>query len=162
MRGIIEPKVNCRIMVLEKARKVGNMYVGGNIIHDELRHNLVVDSGLNLIRDWFYGAGESRTVKYIGVGNVAGAISMTETQTWLNKPVAFFPFSRKLEDVGRVRMLAYIGENEYNGQDFSEVGLFTGQNPEQDVMYARCQHERLYKNDTRIFAYIWECRWDLG
>lgn len=127
---------------------------GGKLYESFEGHNLVTTAGLNLIRDWFYGAGEYRTLRTIGFGSGVGTTKQSDT--WLKSPFGFYPFTKRTEESRRARVMTYVRENEYNGYHFAEYALLTGQNREKDIMFARVSSGGIEKKPTLIIAITWD------
>jgi hypothetical protein len=158
------PKVNVGLTVWKGGRVVddidkGQYIKGGRPVWHYETHNLVTLTGLNLIRDWFYGAGEYRTLKRVGIGRNPAMSQISDT--WLKDPIGYYPFGRVMEDKGRMRVGIYVRENEYNGYQIAEAGLLTGQTASQDVMYARISHPVMNKEWQYIMSYVWDCRFTI-
>jgi hypothetical protein len=164
MDGEIIPKVNVGITVWKHGKVIddpdrGEYIKGGRPIWHYETHNLVTLRGLDLIRDWFYGAGEYRTLKSVGIGRNPAMPQVSDT--WVKDPIGYYPFGRKFEDKGRVRVGIYVRENEYNGYQIGEAGVLTGNTPTNNVMYARISHPSLTKQWQLIFSYVWDLRWTI-
>jgi len=125
-------------------------------------HNIVTTAGLNLIRDWFYGAGESRTIKYIAYG---GNVALpTPEDTWLKNPIGYIAVNKiggTYMSTGRARMVGYLKEPDEKNRGLRECGLTTGTNPTTEILYARCIHKGLAKYTDNIVSYTWDLVWEL-
>jgi hypothetical protein len=125
-------------------------------------HNIVTTAGLNLIRDWFYGAGETRTIKYIAYGG--GSTLPVPEDVWLINPLGYIAVNKIggiYMSTGRARMVGYLKEPDENMKLLKECGLTTGTNPSADILYARCVHKPLTKTKNNIISYTWDLVWEL-
>ncbi|MHB1651384.1 MAG: hypothetical protein ACYCVD_02770 [Desulfitobacteriaceae bacterium] len=92
-----------------------------------LKHNLLTDVGLNMLRDMLSGAITDAQIKYVGLGNSATAPANTDTQLGaeqFRKVVT----SRNTDPVtaGKLYTELYIADTEANAFKCEEIGWFAG------------------------------------
>lgn len=125
MRETVGLMVNVKIEVHDAAT--------GELLHEQAHHNLVVDAGLNLLRDWLDGdAPTPPSHLAVGTGSTAPAAS----QTALVAEVHRLAITQKVGTVSKVQTYkTYLPSTAANGSTLAEAGLFNASSG--PVMFAR-------------------------
>ena len=114
--------------------------------------NLVVDAGLNLIRDRLAGT-SSAYVTHLAVGTNAAAV--TALQTTLSTEVFRNVLTQTITSSTKtVQFKLYLAANEANGNTLREIGLFTASTG--GTMYARALlASPIVKNSSTTVTFTW-------
>lgn len=114
--------------------------------------NLVVDAGLNLIRDRLAGT-SSAYVTHLAVGTNAAAV--TALQTTLSTEVFRNVLTQTITSTTKaVQFKLYLAANEANGNTLREIGLFTAATG--GTMYARALlASPITKNASTTVTFTW-------
>jgi hypothetical protein len=114
--------------------------------------NLVVDAGLNLIRDRLAGT-SSASVTHLAVGTNAAAV--TALQTTLSTEVFRNVLTQTITSSTKtVQFKLYLAANEANGNTLREIGLFTASTG--GTMYARALlASPIVKNASTTVTFTW-------
>lgn len=114
--------------------------------------NLVVDAGLNLIRDRLAGT-SSAYVTHLAVGTNAAAV--TALQTTLSTEVFRNVLTQTITSSTKtVQFKLYLAANEANGNTLREIGLFTASTG--GTMYARALlASPIVKNASTTVTFTW-------
>lgn len=92
--------------------------------HETTIHNMVVDSGLNLLRETLRSATYDGEIKYIAVGNSSSAVASNQTQL-LNEIFRKQVYSKSALGTGELQTIGIIADSEAVGQ-IEEIGIFAG------------------------------------
>jgi hypothetical protein len=118
-------------------------------------HNLVVGSGLNLIRDLMYGdavAGPS----HFAVGTSSTAV--TPGDTTLGAEVAREALTTRAKGAGKLTVKYYLGSTTANGSTLTEAGLFNA--AAAGTMYCRVVlGEPIPKTTAIAVTFTWDLTW---
>lgn len=126
---------------------------GGTIVTErQTIKNLVVDAGLNLIRDRLAGT-SSAYVTHLAVGTNAAAV--TALQTTLSTEVFRNVLTQTITSSTKtVQFKLYLAANEANGNTLREIGLFTASTG--GTMYARALlASPIVKNASTTVTFTW-------
>ena len=126
--------------------------VDGVVVHRQIVRNLVVDGGLNLIRDRLAGT-SSLYVTHLAVGTSATAASAAQTTL-----VAEVFRNSLTETIGsttkQVQYKYYLSASEANGNTLREIGLFTAASG--GTMVARAVlASTIAKNSSTTVTFSW-------
>lgn len=131
------------------------------IIRTIRAHNLIVDTGLNKLRDLvsypdsaFDPAGKTPAFFAVGTGTTAAAASDTAlgTEVFRSSIAQRYPQTKGIEFYLDLRT------TDANDSELTEVGLFS--EPEDGNLWSRCVHAPITKNNTVTVQYHWT--WTLG
>jgi len=145
MKDQVKPRVNVSIEIIDAKT--------GELIKKNETHNLVVDTGLNLLRDALY-TGTISPLTRIGLGTSGSAVLPTDTQ--LGSEL----FKTNLLSVTSSNKILtcqyFLDENTANGQLIREFGLFTTGG----TLYARVtQDPPIEKTELVVAALTWTLDW---
>ena len=112
------------------------------------RPNLVVNTGLNLIRDYL-NQSLADPMKYISVGDDGTAAEASQTEL-LNELFRDEITKRTPED-RKVTFELLLGTTQQNGETLREAGLFSAAGS----MFARVTHEAINKTSIIQVLYSW-------
>ena len=92
-----------------------------------LKHNLITDAGLNMLRDMLSGAITDAQIKYVALGNDATAPANTDPQL-VAEQFRKVVTSRDADPVtaGKLYTELYIADTEANTFKAEEIGWFAG------------------------------------
>ena len=95
----------------------------GELLHEQQHHNLVVDAGLNLLRDFLDGDAVTG-ITHFGYGT--GTTAVTAADTALGSQTARPALTSKTGTVSKAWTGTYfLNSGTGNGNTYSEAGLFT-------------------------------------
>lgn len=146
----VSPRVNVRI---EKIRS--------DHVRTEAYHNLAVDSGLNLIRDFLYGdavSGLERFALGTGTGQVQAADAKLENEVFRDQLTKVTKTDKGLE------IKYYLSSTDANGYAISEAGLFANgatDMPDSGTLYARVTFPAEEKMGAEAWNFTWTLEWDV-
>lgn len=125
---------------------------GTTVTERQTIKNLVVDAGLNLIRDRLAGT-SSAYVTHLAVGTNAAAV--TALQTTLSTEVFRNVLTQTITSSTKtVQCKLYLAANEANGNTLREIGLFTASTG--GTMYARALlASPIVKNASTTVTFTW-------
>jgi hypothetical protein len=93
----------------------------GRVVHRERGHNLVMNGGLNLLRDFLAGDAVAGATHFaLGTGNTAAALA----DTGLAAEVHRGPVALAVKTAQAVTLRYYISSTQLNGTTIREAGLF--------------------------------------
>ena len=126
--------------------------VDGAVVHRQIVRNLVVDSGLNLIRDRLAGT-SSLYVTHLAVGTSATAASAAQTamvaEMFRNSLTQTISSTSK-----QIQFKYYLSASEANGNTLREIGLFTASSS--GTMVARAVlASPIVKNTSTTVTFSW-------
>lgn len=104
---------NVRVMVSDATT--------GETLHEETQHNLVVNDGLNLIRDLLDGDAVSG-ITHLAVGT--GTTAVSAAQTALVTQVFRDALTSKTSNAQQLVVSYYLASGSANGNTLAEAGLF--------------------------------------
>lgn len=154
MIEILLPRVVCRANVEVKTVDART----GRVLRRTRQHNLVVDSGLQLMRDVIFGGAAS--IGYGAVGTDATAPVASDVELGNEVFRDAIGSSTKQGGVGvpyGLVMKFVVGSQSGNGNTFREAGLFNA-NPG-GLMFARVTPEEVVKSDSILVIYTWTVTW---
>lgn len=115
MRQTVDVGSNVRVTVTDA--------VTGELLHEQMHHNLVVDAGLNLLRDFIDGDAVTG-ITHFGYGT--GTTAVTAADTALGSQTARPALTSKTGTVSKAWTGTYfLNSSTGNGNTYSEAGLFT-------------------------------------
>lgn len=145
MQEEVKPRINVSVELYDAKT--------GQLIKKEETHNLVVDSGLNILRDALYSGSISPITK-IGLGSSGTAVSASDTAL-----VQEISKHNLLSVTSSNKMLTcqyFLNESTANGQTIRELGLFTTSG----IMYARVTLTTpIEKTNLVVAALTWTLDW---
>lgn len=145
MQEEVKPRVNVSVELYDAKT--------GELIKKEETHNLVVDSGLNLLRDALRLGSISPLTK-IGIGTSGTAVS--SAQTALLAEISKHNLLSVTSSDKTLTCQYFLDETTGNGQTIREMGLFTTDN----TMYARVVLTTpIEKTNLVIAALTWTLDW---
>lgn len=121
------------------------------------RHNLVLSSGLNQLRDACNGA--AWQLSAIGLGDDGTAVAAS--QTWGLSPLAVGAPTSSYYKGNMFRASYLLEEDELNGETIREMWLApsTTAPPTGDDAYARLVIDDIAKTSDYAYLFIWDCTW---
>jgi hypothetical protein len=144
MRAPTVARVNVCVEVLDVAT--------GAVVSRTWRHNRVVNSGLDLLRNALAGdAGVELTHGAVGTGASTPAAAQAALDTEVFRDLV--ASKRKTAQTLTVRFV--LGSQHANGVTLTEAGLFTAAG----TMYARVTPDPVAKTATQSVIYTWTCSW---
>ncbi len=96
----------------------------GDWEHEQTIHNMITDSGLNLLRDSLYSSTNDAQIRYIALGTSSTSVTSSDTQLGselIRKPI----YSRTQGTTGSVQNVAIFFDTEAVAQ-IEEIGVFAG------------------------------------
>ncbi len=117
------------------------------------RHNLVVDAGLDLLRDLVYG--DAETLSHCGVGTDATAPAAGDVA--LGAEVFRDQLSQRTKQSAELVIKFVLGSQQANGETLREAGLFNAASG--GTMYARVTPEEIGKTDAILVIFTWTLSW---
>jgi hypothetical protein len=125
----------------------------GTLISTQQTHNLVVNSGLNLLRDAL-DTGTISPLTRIGFG--ASATPVTPTNTSLFDEIFRTNITAKIPGHKTLTCQYFLDETTANGQTLKEVGLFTTDG----TLYARVLlNTPIPKTELIVATFSWTLDW---
>jgi hypothetical protein len=121
----------------------------GRVLSRAWRHNLVVDAGLDLLRDLVYG--DVGTLTHGAVGTAVTAPAAGDVA--LGAEVFRDLISQRTKQTAGMLVKFVVGSQSGNGLIFREAGLFTAASG--GTMYARVVTEEVAKTDAVLVIYTW-------
>lgn len=124
------------------------------------RHNLVLTSGLNQLRDACNGA--AWQLSAIGLGSSGTAVAAS--QTWGLSPLVVGAPTSSYYKGNLFRASYLLEEDELNGDTIRELWLAptTTAPPTGDDAYARVVIDAIAKTSDYAYLFIWDCTWGGG
>lgn len=119
--------IGCNLRTL-----IENVHTGERRIIQQ-GHNLVVNAGLNLVRDLLIGGLGANPLSYIALGTSTTAASAG--QTALVAEYYRAPITQTVSSAQAITYRLYLGSTVGNGSTITEMGLFN--DPTAGTMYAR-------------------------
>lgn len=146
MQELLVPKINVIVNQFD-ART-------GELIHTQETHNLVVNSGLNLIRDAVHTGTSSPLTKFgLGISSTAVTAAQTTLQAELFKHYFTSP---PVVNPQQLVIFYYLTSAYGNGQTIREAGLFA----ENNTMYARVVlPTAIVKTNIVEASFTWTLTW---
>lgn len=126
----------------------------GRVVCRAWRHNLVVDAGLNLLRDLVYGDGV--TISHGAVGTDATAPAAA--QVALGAEVFRDQISQRTKQTASLVVKFVVGSQDANGLTLREAGLFNAATD--GTLYARVVPEEVVKTDAILVIFTWSLTWE--
>lgn len=138
----------------------------GPVIREIRRHNLVVNAGLNKLRD-LTGYPGSLSIAYapsnatpgymaIGTGSTAAAAGQTALVTEVFRAA----ITRRVPDTAKLTFYYDLPTGSANGNTLREAGLFTEPTGSTGEQWARVTHSAIDKSDSISVQYQWD--WIFG
>jgi hypothetical protein len=130
-------------------------------IQTEEHHNLAVDSGLNLIRDFFHGdavAGLNRFA--VGTGTTAESPSNIQ----LGLEVFRGAFTKVTKKSKGLEIKYFLSSASANGNTIGEAGLFGNgatDTANSGTMYARVTFPPESKTNAQAWTFTWTLTWEV-
>jgi hypothetical protein len=145
MREELKPRVNVCAKIFDAK--------SGTLISEQETHNLVVDTGLNLLRDALYTGSISPLTK-LGIGLSGTVVSPTNTALFnelLRDNLLLITVANK-----SLTCQYFLSESAANGQTLRELGLFTTDG----TMYARVVlPQPINKTNLITASFVWTLDW---
>jgi hypothetical protein len=145
VRGHLVARANVRVDVLEACT--------GRLLSRRRRHNMVVDAGLDLVRDLVYGDGVTLSHGAVGTDATAPAAG----QTALGLEVFRDLIGQRTKQTAGLVIKFVLGSQQGNGNVLREAGLFNA--AAGGTMYARVTPEEIAKTDAILVIYTWTLSW---
>lgn len=141
----VQPFVNVRIDTLDA--------LTGDVLTTQTMHNLVVQGGLNQLRDAVYGDTIVPPTRFaIGTGTTA----VSGSQTALVNEVWRDVFTTKTKSSAQVEIKYFLTSTTANGNTLAEAGLFSTS----DTMYARVVFtDTIPKTSSVAVLFVWTLGW---
>lgn len=137
----------------------------GEIVHDEHKHNLVVNSGLALMVKSLAGliSPAEAMVSHLGIGTSATAVLATDTALIAEVLPAATPRCALTAhdyttDPKKIQCRFFVGTTQGNGSTIREAGLFNTSglvSDPDDAMIARVTHSAIIKSALVAISYDW-------
>ena len=123
----------------------------GPVIASQRRHNLVVNNGLDIIRDLLGGdLNEEPTDIAIGVDDT----TVTPTDATLGNEVFRNQITRRLDGAQVITFQLFVSTSQANGNTLEEAGLIRVKNGA-DRMFARITYAPIVKTNSVSITYTW-------
>lgn len=148
MKAAVDAKANVCIETVD-ART-------GRVLSRSRRHNLVVDAGLDLLRDLVYGDGV--ILSHCGVGTDATTPAAGDVA--LGAEVFRDQLSQRTKQAAQLVIKFVLGSQQANGSTLREAGLFNAVSG--GTLYARVTPEEVEKTDSILVIYTWTLDWSVG
>lgn len=146
---MLVPKVNVKVLAVDTQTN--------EIVQSFEKHNLVVRSGRNLIRDW------ADNEKPQGLTHFAlGTDDTEESNAYeeLGNEVHRNQVTKTVKDTGKLTVTYYLGSGSANGYSLKEAGLFNDDS--EGSLYARVTFtDPIEKNDNIAVTFTWELSWEV-
>lgn len=144
MRQTIDVGSNVRVTVTDA--------VTGELLHEQEHHNLVVDAGLNLLRDFLDGDAVTG-ITHFGYGT--GTNAVTAADTTLQTETARPALTSKTGTVSKAWTGTYfLSSTTGNGNTYGEAGLFTAASG--GTMFARVKlSPTIVKTSSIAVTFSW-------
>ena len=150
MKGIDKSRPNDNITIEVKDAQTGKVI---RTIHE---HNLVVNAGKDLLRDFLYGDAVTG-LTHFGVGNGTTAPALAQTNLTGTSTYRFAILSL-IETPQQLQTVHILGTGDANGENLTECGLFTAFTS--GTMYARATHTLVAKTAAMTITYTWNLKWE--
>ena len=133
----------------------------GKLLRQTKVHNLVVNSGLNLVRDLLANTGRAPNTLAIGTGTSATTAIMTALQTEVYR----YYFSRRVTSTSNVRYQLYLDSSTPSTQPHTigEAGIFSGASfygssapATGGTMFARATFTPFLKDSSVTVTFTWD------
>jgi hypothetical protein len=121
----------------------------GRLLSRGRRHNLVVDAGLDLLRDLVYGDAAVPSHGAVGTDNTAPAAG----DVALGAEVFRDQISQRTKQAAGLVIKFVVGSQQANGLTLREAGLFNAASS--GIMYARATPDQVVKSDAILVIYTW-------
>lgn len=131
----------------------------GRVIESRSHNNLIVTSGLNLIRAAL-DTGTTSAITYFGLGAGAGsttAVSASQTDLQGATKIRDVLTSRIATTDATIVCQYYLGSATGNGNTFNEAGLFTASSG--GTMYSRVLLTPIVKTTSVAVSFVWTLTW---
>ncbi len=126
--------------------------LSGNLVSSGRSKNLVVNSGLNLIRD-MVGGDFYKAPTHLWLGTGSAAVDATDTTSTLTAPYKKAITARTRADKN-VAIQTFIGTGEGNGVTYREAGLVNSFD-EVSVLFARVLITPIVKTSSVTVTFTW-------
>jgi hypothetical protein len=145
MNEEVKPRVNVTVEVADAKT--------GQVLETQETHNLVVDAGLNLIRDALQ-LGTVSPITRIGLGTSGTAVNASDTA--LLGEIAKYTLLSITPSNKTLTCQYFLDGSTANGQTIRELGLFT----DDGTMYARVLLDTpIPKTDLKVASMTWTLDW---
>lgn len=145
--------LDCNLTVEVRDAKTGNLLGRRRV------HNLVLDAGLNLLRDLINGTVTSGNVTHVAVGT--GTTPPAGTDTALVAEVFRDVVTARTVSPKAVNFQLVLASTQANGHNLTEAGLIVaGLVPE--VLFARAIFEAVPKDETVTVTLSWDVTFAAG
>jgi len=127
----------------------------GELLRTEKTHNLFVDAGLNLIRDFFNGSVLTGFERFaIGTGTATVAAANTQLQTEVFRDV----FTQKTTATKQLTVKYYLASGSANGNTITEAGIF-GNGATATINSGTLCARVLFTADAKTSSEAWTYTW---
>lgn len=127
----------------------------GELLRTEETHNLFVDAGLNLIRDFLnLGAGTGLNRFAIGTGTTAVTAADTQLQTEVFRD----QFTQKTTATKQLTVKYFLASGSANGNTITEAGIFGNgatDTANSGALFARVLQTADAKTSAEAWTYTW-------
>lgn len=125
----------------------------GNLLREERIHNLVVDTGLNSIRDLLGGTGMEPT--HIAVGTNGNPVLSTDTSSQTGE-VFRKAITRRVAANKKITFQLFIDTTEANGNTLRDCRLSNNAAPFGGDLYARGTYTSIVKDSLTSVTITWD------
>jgi hypothetical protein len=134
----------------------------GKLIRQTKVHNLVTNSGLNLVRDLMANTGRAPNTIAIGTGTSPTTATMTTLQTEVYR----YYFSRRVTSTASIRYQLYLDASTPSTQPYTigEAGIFSGGSyygssapSSGGTLFARATFSPFLKDSSITVTFTWDC-----
>lgn len=109
------------VQLQDNVRVVVSDAITGETLHEETQHNLVVNAGLNLIRDLLDGDAVAGLTHFaVGTGTTAVSASQTALTTQVFRDAV----TSRTSNAQQLVITYYLASGSANGNTLAEAGLF--------------------------------------
>ena len=147
-RSVVAPRGRIRVQA----------HVGGELVFEDSRPNLITSAGLNVIRDVMLRTGVPPAA--IAGGDDDGtSLTLSTANTALGNERFRKKILRRDSSVATAKFQTVFTESEGNGGGsvtYKEMGLFTSTVADDPIMIARAFHTNFTKTSSAQLTYTWE------
>ncbi|MFN8497324.1 MAG: hypothetical protein U0641_05655 [Anaerolineae bacterium] len=116
-------------------------------------HNLVVDAGLNLLKNALYGSAPDLYLNRMRIGTNGTATNGGMTSI-LASVATYTPTSRAADDgAKKVTVKLFVPTGDLNGQTLREIGLYTNNT---DTLFSRAVFNQIAKTQQINITFTWD------
>jgi len=128
----------------------------GKVLHTYTEHNLVVNAGKDLLRDFLHGDAVTG-LTHFGVGNGTTLPALSQTNL-VGASTYRFAVSALVKTAQQLQVVHGLGIGDANGTTLTECGVFTA--IAAGTMYCRATHTGIAKTAGITITYTWNLTWE--